>query len=297
MKNTIPICVFSAKDSPGNLQTALEMYRPQVEDLMGKIGNGKTIKVFLFGDYEYQCNNYGLSGPSGTRLCIHCLCTKKNMEVPAGEKLDGDTTPRTLETLKSDHTAFMAAGSRLAQAKSYNNVIRPCLLPIPVQNAIVPALHLDLGIFVWLYGALEKDLRQLDLKLASQCAAVASDSTVFAKLAEPHRDLSAVKEQHAQAQQQCALFQHHMQYVALHMQEDYVEVMEELLRNLNDAYATADQERIQLDARQQELDQSIVKLGDSKDFHGPCEQSLDAMLQASGIERQVSSRMMGVSFK
>ena len=59
----------------------------------------------------------------------------------------------------------------------------------------------------------------------------------------------------------------------------------------------ADQERIQLGARQQEPDQSIVKLGDSKDCHRPCEQSLDVMLQASGIDRQVSSRMMGVSFK
>ena len=54
---------------------------------------------------------------------------------------------RTLATLASDYAGFVAAGAIHNQAKLHNNVIRPVLLPIPVDDVAIPNLHLDLGIF------------------------------------------------------------------------------------------------------------------------------------------------------
>ena len=56
-----------------------------------------------------------------------------------------------------------AAESRLSYAKHFNNVIRQCILPIPIHHTITPVLHLDLGIFGWMFDGFLKDLRQLDI--------------------------------------------------------------------------------------------------------------------------------------
>lgn len=53
--NTIPICVFQEKDTPANLTTALGQYSSQIEELEKMTWRGKKIRVYLFGDYEFQC--------------------------------------------------------------------------------------------------------------------------------------------------------------------------------------------------------------------------------------------------
>ena len=150
VKNTIPICIFDEKDTPGNLYSALSMYQQQVRDLMATQWKGKKLRVFLFGDYEFQCHVFGLSGPSGVRPCIHCHCMKRSMDLDPSSGPEDETTARSLETLAADHQRYTTDGSRLSRAKLFNNVIRPTILPIPVADAVIPALHLDLGIFVWI---------------------------------------------------------------------------------------------------------------------------------------------------
>ena len=81
LKGTSLISLVRAGDSTTNLHIALDMYREQVKELQGmvvKYGKqnsaknislyvlrGRTIKVFMSGDYEFLCRIYGLSGASG----------------------------------------------------------------------------------------------------------------------------------------------------------------------------------------------------------------------------------------
>eukprot|EP00117_Sycon_ciliatum_P044781 scpid36929/ scgid32253/ len=125
LTNIIPFCIFNGKDTPANLETALGQYRPQLQQLQQTSWKGKTMKIYLFGDYEFQTVNFGLSGSSGLRPCLHCLCTKKSMELESDAREEAEREPRTLASLASDHSQYVAAGSKLAQAKKYNNVIRP----------------------------------------------------------------------------------------------------------------------------------------------------------------------------
>ena len=46
LTNTIPVCIFNAKDSPANLETALSVYREQLEQLQQSGWQDKSIKFF-----------------------------------------------------------------------------------------------------------------------------------------------------------------------------------------------------------------------------------------------------------
>lgn len=286
VRNTIPICIFKEKDTPGNLETALGMYRAQVEELMRTSWRQKQIKVFFFGDYEFQCSNYGLSGASGTRPCLFCHSTKKDIQLERDQRSASDMAARTLSKLEFDHKAFIAAGSKLAQAKKFNNVIRPYILPVPVHHVIVPALHLDLGIFTWMYEALEKDVSELDLKVASQCASSDGDSAQFTKLASLHSDQQQVATEIEQLELQCQQFVQQIQFVALHGQGQD-ETIAALAQDLQQLYATAKVQLTDRQAQRQKLHEEIANTSKSKEILGPCLRSLEPVLQAHKIQRQV----------
>lgn len=267
VKNTVPICIFKEKDTPGYLETALGMYQTQVEELMSASWRQKQIKVFFFRDYEFQCSNYGLSGASGTRPCLHCHSTKKDIELVRSERLGSDMAARTLTKLASDHQAFIAAGSKLAHAKKFNNVIRPCILPAPVHHVIVPALHLDLGIISWMYEAMEKDLKKLDMKVAAHQASAQGDSAEFAKLASLYSDLQEAANSIAKLEQQCHPLVQQIQFVALHSQAQD-ESVAALMQELHNMPATAAARLTDCRTKHEQLRAEIANRGKSKDFLG-----------------------------
>ena len=98
--------------------------------------------------------------------------------------------PRTLQTLQTDHQRFVDAGSRLSQAQLFNNAVRPLMLPIEIVNAVIPALHLDLGIFAWLFDHMEKELQQLDLQVAVHYAPSNEDDDRFTDM---HQEIATVR--------------------------------------------------------------------------------------------------------
>ena len=69
---------------------------------------------------------------------------------------------RTLANLASDSAGFVAAGAIHNQAKRHN-VIKPVILPIPVEDVVIPVLHLDLGIFPWVFEAFMGEVQFVDL--------------------------------------------------------------------------------------------------------------------------------------
>ena len=156
LQNTIPFLVLEAKDSPANMATALQPYQEQVKLLSSMQHNQYTLHVVLFGDYEFQTHNYGLSGSSGVHPCLHCTATKKDFQLTTPERT-GTAEVRTFTTLAEHHAEFLASGGVSANAKKYFNVVRPCILPVPIEDACIPALHLDQGIFPCLYDCMLAD--------------------------------------------------------------------------------------------------------------------------------------------
>ena len=60
--------IFKAKDNRANLGTCLERFRKQVNMLQKVKLEGKSIKVFMFGDCEFLCAMYGISEANGNIL-------------------------------------------------------------------------------------------------------------------------------------------------------------------------------------------------------------------------------------
>ena len=84
--------------------------------------------------------------------------------------------PTTSDLWMQDH------GS--AKQKLFKNAIQPLILPIEIVDAVIPALHLDLAIFAWLFDHTEKELQQLDLQVAVHCAPSNEDDDQFTLLTD-----------------------------------------------------------------------------------------------------------------
>eukprot|EP00117_Sycon_ciliatum_P031026 scpid26618/ scgid24343/ E3 ubiquitin-protein ligase NRDP1; RING finger protein 41 len=284
LANTVPICVFAEKDLPANLETALSMYRNQIAELQGQKWKGKTIVPYLFGDYEYQTMNYGLSGSSGVRPCLHCLCTKKDMQVPPANR-DVQYGARSLEKMAEDYAQFTSAGALLSKAKLYNNTIRPVLLPVPVASAIIPVLHLDLGVFPWIFDVFTREVRLLDMQLAEQCDAEEQDSGRFRALSTANHKLSGCKTAFSEATAKATALENHLHFIVLFGQQQgmAIEALAGVLqREVEQAQADTEQCSSQLKIAEDEL----AKLRRSKDVLGPCEASIEPVLQKNIIHRQ-----------
>ena len=173
--------------------TCTSKYSQQIRDLMSERWHQKSIRVFLFGDYEFQRNNSGLSGPCGARPCLHCHNMKNYFDMEHNKKQLDEQAPKTLQTLQTDHKRFVDARSWLSQAKLFNNAVRPLILPIEIVNAVLPALHLDLGIFAWLFDHMEMELQQLDLQVAVQYAPSNEDDDRFTRLTHMHQEIVKVR--------------------------------------------------------------------------------------------------------
>eukprot|EP00117_Sycon_ciliatum_P006751 scpid39357/ scgid10155/ len=97
--------------------------------------------LFCFDDYEFQTT---------VHPCVHILGTKQQLrQRPADQEQQPE--PRTLDTLSLHHGQFMADGGRLSKAKHFYNAIRPAMLSVPIDHVCLPALHLDLGIYLWVF--------------------------------------------------------------------------------------------------------------------------------------------------
>ena len=64
-ENTVVFSKFEGKYNRGNLRTCLARYKQQIKMLQKVKYEKKTIVVFMFGDYEFLCIMYGLTGANG----------------------------------------------------------------------------------------------------------------------------------------------------------------------------------------------------------------------------------------
>ena len=202
------------------------------------------------------------------------------------ERLAADHLPRTLETQAHNHQQYTAAGSKLSKAKLYNNVIRPCILPIPVDNVIVPVLHLDLGIFPGMFEAFQRDLKDLDLDLGARCQASNTDVELFRKVCDLHGQLLAEEQLLRNATESITQTQHQLEFVALHFRQQEQEDVLGVVADLQQVQISATGDRNRHNLQVSKLTDQISALSKNKDFVGPCAASVEPVLQ-HGIQRQV----------
>ena len=112
------------------------------------------MRVFMFGDYEFLCNAYGLSGASGKPHCQHvhvCVCVENYSynigrhcclwcdityeQMQTSRDLRGASPEWSLDILSRDYQHFVTTGrGNIKVAKLYNNVIRERLFDVPLDQ-------------------------------------------------------------------------------------------------------------------------------------------------------------------
>ena len=137
------------------------------------------------------------------------------MDLPRAERLNDDTMLRTLESLSSDHERFLEADGNPANVKLFNNALRPAIAPVALRNVIIPVLHLDLGIFPWIFDAFQTEVRVLDAKLAGSTASTPEDSAEYSKLAGLHVELKQCMTEIADSQDKLQTVGQYLQAVAV----------------------------------------------------------------------------------
>ena len=70
-ENTVVFSIFEAKDTRANLKSCLLRFKAQVNMLGRTKWRNKKLRVFMFGDYEFLCTMYGLSGPNGKNTKLY----------------------------------------------------------------------------------------------------------------------------------------------------------------------------------------------------------------------------------
>ncbi|XP_078600313.1 uncharacterized protein LOC144875275 [Branchiostoma floridae x Branchiostoma japonicum] len=193
-QNTVVFSIFEAKDSRENLMLAIGRYAQELGDLQGskwraKDGKEHTMRVFGTGDYAFLCLWYGLSGASAVHPCLWCDITKMEMNNPESEDRRLSIPPRTLATLQQHYRDFMEqANGKLSLAKKHHNVIAPVMFALPVDQVIIPGLHISLGLYLRAFKLMETDMHELDLKLQSYLCGVLHEGEVSkeALLADVH---------------------------------------------------------------------------------------------------------------
>ena len=81
-QNTVIFSIMEAKDYKSNLHLCLERFKAHISKFNKIRWQQKTFRIFLFGDYEFLCKMYGISGASGKHPCLWChnnmciMCSK-----------------------------------------------------------------------------------------------------------------------------------------------------------------------------------------------------------------------------
>ncbi len=137
-------------------------------------GKGKRFKKFVFSFRGIMSSCFGYMGsvvpvvcPSsiikpdvdsaalqGRHNCLWCHTVSSDLKLPLAQRVGtGKTTPRTLESLRSDHQSFLAAGGRLDDAKYHHNVIEDHFFNIPLENVLSSSTkvhpYIILGMYSW----------------------------------------------------------------------------------------------------------------------------------------------------
>ena len=146
----------------------------------------------MFGDYEFLCAVYGISGASGRHCCLWCEIPKDMLKVKPAE-MEEIYSSRTLESLEQNLLEFKTKyDSNLKHAKKCNNVISARFFNVPLSQVCVPGLHITLGVVPKFIKMLEQFCSMLDLKIAAKKILI--NDVEANETFQHHRDVLRIKE-------------------------------------------------------------------------------------------------------
>ena len=167
-EHTHLVAMLEAKDSYEVLKQVIVFLNTEIKKLKQVKWAGKRIKVFLFGDYSFLCNVYGLSGAAGTYPCLWCLSS--NFEIKNSKGIDLD---RSLSSIKQNHREYLEARRQkntLQQRKElpalYKNCVRAPLFDIELEMVVPMYLHILLGLVIRKHNFLVAETHIIDEMLA-----------------------------------------------------------------------------------------------------------------------------------
>ena len=164
-QNTHVVLCYKGKDLYDNLNQVLKPMENQIRQLQLMTWNGKSLRVFLNGDYDFLCKLHGLSGAKGVHCCLWCHITSQNIQ--QSRLLRGDCERRSLVTLRMSHQKFTKKGQgKKSVASAYNNCIHEPMWPIRISHTTPPYLHILLGIVKKHHDLLTAQCHELDILLA-----------------------------------------------------------------------------------------------------------------------------------
>ena len=167
--HTSVFAMAQVPDNVHNLQTLLDRFKLQIEDMQNSNWNDKAIRIFLCGDYHFLADMHGISGSSGLRPCLWCLQTKKELHFPRDHTGTNLPIKRTKESMEKDLAAFLTQGNaKLSEAKHFNNVIRSPILSISLNQTVVPYLHILLGLVKNHQQLLEQQCDSIDKLIGAE---------------------------------------------------------------------------------------------------------------------------------
>ncbi|XP_057293451.1 uncharacterized protein LOC130622074 [Hydractinia symbiolongicarpus] len=89
----------------------------------------------MYGDYEYLCAMYGISGANGRHCCLWCSIKTDQLCIP--KFIRGSFPKRSLDSLNTNLQRFRDNGSLVKNAKHYQNVIHDCFFNIPLEQVSI----------------------------------------------------------------------------------------------------------------------------------------------------------------
>ena len=167
VKNVHAILCFNAKDMHSNIDKVLSEYKNQIRQLQLMHWKEKKLRIFLFGDYEFLCKLYGLSGARGTYCCLWCLIRNDDIQHSDADRCD--VRSRSLISLKLAHQKFNSIGkAKKINASSFYNCIHEPIWDIPIDHVAPPYLHILLGIVKKHHDLLIDACHKLDVMIAEE---------------------------------------------------------------------------------------------------------------------------------
>ena len=147
----------------------------------------------------------------------------------------------------------------------------------------VPVLHLDLGIFPWLFEAMIRDANDLDCTLAKHAKSSKEDSPEFQALLEQYQQLRTLSDTLHTHEQITEMKHQQLQWLVLHQHELDENIATHLCNALQMQWRESSQETEKVRTDVQKLQQ---KLEDAKVVKGPFANEFEVVLEEHDIYRQ-----------
>ena len=164
-------CMFEAADSIENMVKVWHPYRAQVKMMMEdnfKLNDGRSVEVFLGGDYHFLDDNMGHHGSSLTypssldKVTLYHLQHHGGLgpQIPLNCQVEARNVKDYLENYNGNLADHRHNNNMHENGKYHNSVVCPMIFPVRVPAS----LHIMMGIVLLIYNLLLEECKRIDVE-------------------------------------------------------------------------------------------------------------------------------------